>query len=60
LGEFIQLFEQPSSQASLGEIYPDLINPHIDASQAVAMYRRLATEARAVFDRYPQISTLLR
>jgi 7-cyano-7-deazaguanine synthase in queuosine biosynthesis len=60
LGEFVRLFEQPSSQASLEDIYPDLINPYIDASQAVAMYRRFATEARTVFDRYPQISAILR
>jgi hypothetical protein len=60
IGEFVKLFEQQTSQASLEETYPDLVNPHIDGSQAIAMYRRFAAEARAVFDRYPQISTLLR
>jgi 7-cyano-7-deazaguanine synthase in queuosine biosynthesis len=60
LAEFVKLFEQETSQASLEEIYPELINPHINAPQAVAMYRRFAVEARTIFNRYPQISTLLR
>jgi 7-cyano-7-deazaguanine synthase in queuosine biosynthesis len=60
LGEFIKHFEEQTPQVFLEEAYPDLINPHINAAQAVAMYRRFAVEARGVFDRYPQIRTLLR
>jgi hypothetical protein len=60
LAEFVKLFEQGTSQAALEEIYPELINRHINASDAVAMYRRFAAEARAIFDRYPLISALMR
>jgi 7-cyano-7-deazaguanine synthase in queuosine biosynthesis len=60
LGEFVRLFEQQNSQALLQDTYPELINPHIDAVQAIAMYQRFAVEARGVFNRYPQVRTLLR
>ena len=60
LGEFVTLFENARSQAELEDLFPDLINPNIDAAEAAEMYRRFAAEARAVFNRYPTIRDFLR
>jgi 7-cyano-7-deazaguanine synthase in queuosine biosynthesis len=60
LAEFITLFEHNHPQAFLEDVYPDLINRYIDATKAVEMYRRFATEARAVFNCYPQLRDFLR
>lgn len=60
LGEFVTIFENAGSQAALEDLFPDLINPNINADAAVQMYRRFASEARSVFDRYPTVRDFLR
>jgi 7-cyano-7-deazaguanine synthase in queuosine biosynthesis len=59
LAEFVRFFEQALSPAELLAEYPDLVNEHIDAMQAIAMYHRFAQEARTVFNRYPHLSSLV-
>ena len=46
------------SQAALEDEYPDLINEHIDPVEAIGMYKRFATEAKAVFSSYPNVAKL--
>lgn len=60
LAEFARIFESGLPQVELEDTFAELVNPHIDAERAVAMYRRFAAEARAVFDRYPNVRDLLR
>lgn len=58
LGEFVATLAV-GSQASLEDDYPDLINAYIDPLEAVAMYKRFASEAQNVFARYPRVKDLL-
>lgn len=59
LGEFVHFFEGPHAQAKIEEEYPELINSWIDSQQAIQMYRRFASEARTVFNRYPQLREVM-
>jgi hypothetical protein len=47
------------SDAELEMMFPDLINPEIDKTSAIAMYRRFSSEARAVLTKYPGVSMIL-
>lgn len=58
LGEFAFAFSnQPDGELIFS--YPDLINQHIDLNAAIAMYRRFANEANAVFSRYPKVAAFI-
>lgn len=59
LGEFVKIFSEFNSQASLERLYPELINRYIDAKQAVDMYKRFAVEANAVFQTYPGVKKIM-
>lgn len=56
--EFVRLFER-LGDAELEMNFPDLFNPHIDRSKAIAMYRRFAKEATRVFSNYSRVKALL-
>lgn len=58
LGEFAYAFTT-QSDGELMASYPDLINEHLDANAAIAMYRRFASEAGAVFVRYPKVAAFI-
>lgn len=58
LGEFAYAFTK-QTDGELMLSYPDLINEHLDANAAIAMYRRFAGEAGAVFARYPQVAAFI-
>jgi hypothetical protein len=58
LGEFAYAFTT-QTDGELMLSYPDLINEHLDANAAIAMYRRFAGEAGAVFGRYPQVAAFI-
>jgi 7-cyano-7-deazaguanine synthase in queuosine biosynthesis len=60
LAEFVRFIESASSDAVIEDGYPELSNPHIDASQAISMYRRFANEARMVFNNYPDIKMVVK
>jgi len=40
-------------EARLEQIFPELTNPAVDKSMAIALYRRFAAEAQGVLRRYP-------
>lgn len=56
------LFARTVMDTQLSEaeiVWPELISPCIIVADSVAMYRRAATEAQAVFAKYPGLSPLL-
>lgn len=60
--EFISYFHGPHAVANDEELsftFPELINPFVERSKAIAMYRRFAQSATAVLKRYPNVFTLL-
>lgn len=59
LAEFVLHFEKNRSNAEFMEVFPELINEEIDADKAIKMYKRFASEARAVFNKYPQIASIV-
>lgn len=61
LCQFISLFAGPSRIAADDELcisFPELYSDYLDATKAIAMYRRFASEALAVFNGYPQVKKL--
>jgi 7-cyano-7-deazaguanine synthase in queuosine biosynthesis len=58
--EFVHIFNSSVTQASLENLYPELINEWIDTARAVEMYRRFAAEAHSVVEHYPLISELVK
>lgn len=63
LCQFALTFAGPAALKHDDEIratYPELHNRDIDAKEAIAMYRRFANEALAVFKNYPHLAPLLR
>lgn len=58
LSEFVQFFSKPSSEAEVFQSFPDLISQNFDHKQAIAMYRRFAAEANAVFGAHPNLGIL--
>jgi 7-cyano-7-deazaguanine synthase in queuosine biosynthesis len=58
LAEFA-LFFLNLSDAALEDKFPEVINPHFDKTEAISMYRRFASEARATFGRHPGLASLL-
>jgi hypothetical protein len=58
LASFAYVFST-EAKAALEFRFPDLINTEFEKSQAVAMYRRFATEAMTVLRRYPGPARLL-
>jgi 7-cyano-7-deazaguanine synthase in queuosine biosynthesis len=58
--EFVHVFNSNATQASLEDLYPELINERIDRVRAVEMYRRFAAEAYSVVERYPLINKLVK
>jgi 7-cyano-7-deazaguanine synthase in queuosine biosynthesis len=58
LAEFVLRFRE-SDEPSLIDAYPELINQHVDTASAIAMYRRFAIEAEAVFSRTATLAGLL-
>jgi len=59
LCEFITWFGGEYTDAELRDEFPDLINEHVDAQQAIAMYRRSAGEAREVLRGYQNVQRIL-
>lgn len=57
LSEFAKTFDL-YNDADIEFNYPDLISPHIEQTEAVAMYRRFATETRSVFNKYEYAKNL--
>jgi len=55
LAEFAYAFTT-QTDGELMLSYPDLINEHIDSNAAIAMYRRFANEASAIFANYPKVA----
>ena len=53
--EFVLWFGSAMSDTELELEFPELVNMHFDKAKVIAMYRRFAGEARAVFAAYPQI-----
>lgn len=58
LGEFAYAFGTQTESELLFN-YVDLINEQIDATAAIAMYRRFANEAGSVLGRYPKIAAFI-
>lgn len=58
LGEFAYAFNT-HTDGELMFSYVDLINEHIDADAAIAMYRRFADEASTVFGKYPNVASFI-
>lgn len=58
LAEFIIRFLD-NDDAALVEAYPELMNQHVQADEAIAMYRRFALEAHSVLAARPSIAALL-
>jgi len=62
LCQFISAFDGPGALVSEDElcmIYPDLVNPSINATEAISMYRRFAKESYAIFSNYPNVAAIL-
>lgn len=59
LAEFVKSFEIGESEAAVIDKYPELVNRHIDSSKAIDMYCRFASEARVVFDSYPNLTAVV-
>lgn len=60
LCEFISNFKNTRSIAELQLLFPELATSDCyDASQAVKMYKRFATEALTVFQRYPEVMKII-
>lgn len=59
LAELVKRFETESNEDILSE-WPELYSDDVDAVQVMAMYRRFATEARAVLCHYPNLAPFLR
>jgi 7-cyano-7-deazaguanine synthase in queuosine biosynthesis len=60
LAEFVRYFEVLPTPAKIQVVYPELVSVYIDTAQAIEMYHRFAVEARLVFNRYPQLQTVLK
>ncbi|MBX3150297.1 7-cyano-7-deazaguanine synthase [Candidatus Obscuribacterales bacterium] len=58
LAEFAYRFTH-ESDAQILDSYADLVSPHIDFDKAVGMYRRFATEANAILQKYPAAAKVL-
>lgn len=58
LAEFIKHFEKETDDGLL-HVFPELFSSNLIASDAVAMYRRFAHEARTVLMKYPGIASVL-
>jgi 7-cyano-7-deazaguanine synthase in queuosine biosynthesis len=58
LCEFVKRFELENDQ-DLMSIFPELYSPHINASDAIEMYRRFSGEARSVLSNYAPMAALL-
>ena len=60
LCEFISHFKNSRSMAELQLLFPELATSDCyDANQAVKMYKRFATEALTVFQRYPEVMKII-
>jgi 7-cyano-7-deazaguanine synthase in queuosine biosynthesis len=59
LAELVIRFNAPDSNAEMQDKFPDLRNAHIDADQAIEMYRRFSQEALSVFANYPNLKAVL-
>jgi 7-cyano-7-deazaguanine synthase in queuosine biosynthesis len=59
LAQFVASVRGSTTQASLEDSHPELINESFDAAKAGGMYRRFSAEATTVFGRYPQIAGIL-
>jgi hypothetical protein len=63
LCQFITLFGGPhkiTSQPQLSYEFPELLDPHLDMVNVIAMYRRFAEEALNVLQAYPKVKVLLK
>lgn len=58
LAEFVVRFRGGSEEEVRSE-WPELFSPNMDASKVIVMYRRFASEAQAVLNRYPHMSAFL-
>jgi hypothetical protein len=57
-GMFAQMvLNTPASEVTL--VWPELISPSITFADTLAMYRRAASEAQAIFGKYPGLAPLL-
>jgi len=59
LAEFVKFFEQAKSEAEILMQYPELLNPYIDSQKAIDLHFRFAKQARAVFNNYKNLSSLV-
>ncbi len=62
LCQFVSLFAGPNKVNSDLEIsyrFPELFDPNIERTKAIAMYRRSSLETLNVFKNYPKLNTLL-
>jgi len=57
--EFVLWFSGSATDAQLELEFPELVNLHFDKAEVIAMYRRFAAEARAVFANYPNVEVLI-
>lgn len=53
--EFAQRFKKATSALYVVEHFPEIVNPHVDQSAAIGMYRRFADEALGVFAKYKTV-----
>jgi 7-cyano-7-deazaguanine synthase in queuosine biosynthesis len=63
LCQFATVFSGPSKLSSDEELcleFPELLDPYIDKTEAIAMYRRFADEALHVFGRYSRVKAILK
>ena len=56
--DFVLWFSNNTDAELLGQ-FPDIRNSHIDATKAIAMYRRFSSEALSVFANYPGVQAIL-